>query len=399
MSDAAVPFAWGATWSSLQTEGVAPSADWSAWERSGKAPSSSDGSGFRTDWRDDLALMAELGLNAIRMTVEWARIEPTPGRVDSTQLDWYSDVIGHARSLGLAPWVTLHSGSLPGWFAEDERGFRDDRAREYYWVRHVDRCAARFGDDVSGWTPIEDPIGWALRGFHLASRPPGLSDQQLLRDAVTGALEADHRAAQLLASGGARTMAVRGVPTLFAADDDASPQVSWWAGFLFDSWIEVLGSGELKVPDLAVKIRERWVDDFDYVGLVFDHPVGVTGEGDLCPWPAGDRRADTGFVPVPDELRTLLERMADRVDRPLVIAGNGVATTDDEWREELLRSTIDVVTGARADGINLVGYFHDTLIDGYEGRMGFNTNRGLIDRDRNVKESGRFLQAWIAQQQ
>ncbi|NEP28248.1 MAG: hypothetical protein F6K49_42185, partial [Moorea sp. SIO3I6] len=58
---------------------------------------------------------------------------------------------------------------MPGWFGDDSGSFGDERAREYSWLRHVDRCAERFGDVVQGWTPIEDPIGWALRGYSLGS--------------------------------------------------------------------------------------------------------------------------------------------------------------------------------------------------------------------------------------
>lgn len=390
-------FAWGATWSSVQAEGVAPTADWSAWERAAKAPKSGDGNGLTIDFRDDLTLLAELGLNAVRIGVEWARIEPVPGKVDTAVLDFYADMINHARDLGLAPWITLQATSLPGWFAEDEGGFSDDRAREYFWIRHVDRCAERFGEAAAGWVPIDDPIGWAIRGFHLANRPPGLSDPTLLRDAVEGVLEADHRAAQLLAAGGAKTMAVRGVPTIFEIGPDAEPNARWWASFMFDTWIDVLDSGELYVPDRSIRIRERWVDDFDYIGLSFDHPIGVDREGRLHPYPASGRRSDSGFVPLPEELGVVVHRIAERLpERELVIAGNGVATTDDDWREEVLRETVGVLGQLIDDGVSLLGYFHDTAIDGYEWRAGFETQRGLIDRDRNVKASGSYLERVIA---
>lgn len=389
-------FAWGTTSSSVQSEGVSRAADWWAWERDGDAPTSSDGSGFGVDFRDDLALVAELGCNAVRLTVEWARIEPVPDKVDRAVLDFYADVIDHARAVGLAPWVTLHSTSLPGWFAEDEGGFRDERAREYWWTRHVDRCAERFGASPVGWTPIEDPIGWAVRGYHLANRPPGLNDPTLLRDAVAGALEADHRAAQLLAAGGARTMAVRGVPTIFEHGPQAESTSRFWAGLLFDTWIDVLDSGELHVPDRAIAIRERWVDDFDHIGLVFDNPIGIDREGRLHAYPESARTADSGFAPLPEELGVLVHRVAERLpDRSLVIAGNGVSTRDDEWREGLLRETLDVVQQLVDDGINLHGYFHDTAIDGYEWRAGFETQRGLIDRDRSIKDSGQFFRAYL----
>ena len=80
---------------------------------------------------------------------------------------------------------------------------------------------------------------------------------------------------------------------------------------------------------------------------------------------------------------------------PLMIAADGVTTTDDEWREELLRSTVIEMQRAIADGVPLTGYLYDTGIDGYEWLYGFNAPRGLIDRDRKIKASGHYLQALL----
>ena len=396
------PFAWGVTSSSVQIEGVHPAADWSRWERDKTAPESSDGNGFVTNFHDDLALIASLGVTNIRLTAEWARIEPVEGKVDGDSLDRYSDILSHAVSVGLTPWLTLHSTTLPGWFSEDAGGYIDDRGREYHWLRHVDRCAERFGDLVHGWTPIDDPIGWALRGYGLGSRPPGQRSttdlgKLKLYEAIEAALQADHLAARHLRAGGATTMAVRGTPTIFKAVDDersaleadaAATHVRWWAGVLFDSWLNMIGNGELVVPERRPEHDIEWVNDFDIVGLAFDHPIAIDAKGSMRAYPPTGTRADSGFAPLPEELGVLLQRMSERLDTPLAVAANGVATTNDEWRAELLDETLEIVAETRASGINLVGYFHDTAIDGYQWRAGFDTEQGLIARDRTIKPSG-----------
>ena len=404
-------FAWGVSTSSVPIEGVHPAADWSLWERDKRVPESSDGNGFATNFHDDLALIASLGVTDIRLTAEWARIEPVEGKVNSEALDRYADMFAHARSVGLRPWITLHSTSLPGWFSDDMGGYIDDRGREYHWLRHVDRCAERFGDLAHAWTPIDDPIGWAVRAYGLGSRPPGQrSDSDLgklkLYESIEAALQADHLAARHLRSGGAMTMAVRGTPTIFQAVDDerstleaeaAATHVRWWAAVLFDAWLNMVGNGELVVPDRRPLHDTAWVDDFDIVGLAFDHPVAIDATGSMRPYPASATRTDTGFAPLPEELGVLLQRMGDRLERTkLAVAANGVATTNDEWRAELLDETLEVVKTSRDAGVNVVGYFHDNAIDAYEWRAGFETQRGLISRDRTVKASGNIYAERIA---
>ena len=402
-------FMWGVTSSSVQSEGVHPAADWSRWERDKSVPASSDGNGFATNFHDDLALVASLGATDVRLTIEWARIEPIEGKVDTEALDRYADIVNHARVAGLRPWLTLHHTSLPGWFSEDTKGYADERGREYHWMRHVDRCAERFADAAAGWTPIDDPVGWALRGYLLGNRPPGkrhLSDADMLRfyQAVEGALLADHLAARHLRAGGATTMAVRGVPTIFTAVDDERSQleveasqthVRWWAAVLFDSWVAMHVDGELVLPERSPQRDHQWVDDFDIVGLAFDHPISVDHQGTVRSYPASAARADSGFAPLPEELGVQLGRLGERMDTPLAVAANGLSTTNDDWRSEILHETLQVVSDVRNDGVDVVGYFHDTAIDGYEWRAGFATERGLIGRDRTIKASGELYRSWV----
>lgn len=395
-------FCWGVTSSSVQTEGVHPSADWSRWERDKRVPESSDGNGFATNFHDDLALIASLGFSDVRLTLEWARIEPVAGKVDSQALDLYSDIVNHARSVGLAPWLTLVHTTLPGWFSDDSGSFIDQSSRELTWLRHVDRCAERFGDIAEGWVPIDDPIGWALRGYGLGSRPPGKRSETdvgkaLLSDSLEAALLADHLAARHLRRGGATTMAVRGTPTIFTVLDDpqstleadaAATHVRWWAAVLFDSWINMVGNGELVLPNRRPLHDTQWVDDFDLVGLAFDHPIGLNHLGQLRPYPPSATTADSGFAPLPEELGVLLHRISDRLPTTdLIIAAHGVATDNDRWRHELLEEALEIVASAREDGLRLRGFFHDTAIDGYEWKAGFESERGLIGRDRRPRDS------------
>ncbi len=383
----------GVTASSLQAEGVAPTADWSVWERDGRAPVSGDGSGFGIDHPADLALFGELGLTHVRVAVEWARIEPEPGKVDNDAVDHYLDVLRNARHADLEPLVTLHSGTLPGWFSEDERGYRDERSREYTWLRHVDRCAEAFDGLAAGWVPIDDPVGWAVRGFLLGTRPPGRRDPETAAAAVEAALEAAHLAAVHLRAGAAPVIGVFGAPTLFESGPDARPQVEAWDELLWGTWMRTLTDGVLAVPGRPALERPDMVDGFDMVGIVHDHPVGVDRSGALRAYPSDGRRSDAGFCPIAEELAVAVRRVAASIEVPLLVAGHGVATDDDDWRDQILADALGHLDDVVDEGIDLRGYLHDTGIDGYEGPLGFAARRGVVDRDRNPKPSAGRLRA------
>ncbi len=250
-------FLKGVTASAVSAEGVAPAADWSTWERDGRAPRSSDGAGLLTDFRDDLQQFVALGCNAWRVTIEWARIEPEPGKVDHDALDIYRDVLAFAREVGLQNWITLQSTTLPGWYLDDEGGHRDEDARGRYWLRHVDRVAEAFDEFATGFVPIDDPIGWAVRSYGLGSRPPGRKDRVVLREAVQGAVHATHEAIRLLSSGRQQLMtAWRADPIHALAEDDgrvsleATQAARGWES-LFWSWLRLHANGVLELDGRA----------------------------------------------------------------------------------------------------------------------------------------------------
>lgn len=390
---------WGVTASSVSAEGVAPAADWSRWERDRRAPRSGDGAGFAVDFRDDLARLAGLGLNSIRITVEWARVEPGAARYDSDAVDRYLDIVDAAAAAGLEVWLTLHHTSLPGWYLDDEGGHADAAARQLWWARHIDRMAEAFDGRAAGWCPVEDPIGWAVRGYGLGTRPPGRRSAEQAAAAAEGAMLALHEACRLLGSGTQPVMAVFGAPTLHPAPEDPSEAraaeraTRRWDDLIWGVWIRALRDSVLRVPGRAPIPAPFFETGLDVIGLSHDHPVGVTGSGRFAPWPASARRSAVGFAPEPAELGEAVHRAIGGAPEGLgvVVAANGVPTEDDEWRGAVLEEVLAAVGDARRSG--LLGYFHDSAVDGYEWSRGFDAPRGLITRDRAVKPSARRLGA------
>lgn len=95
-----------------------------------------------------------------------------------------------ARDAGIEP--CLHHFTLPGWFGDDMGGFVDDRARGYYWPRHVDFMAETFGDLVFGWKPIDEPTAYVFAPYLMGVFPPGEADLERFAAALRGTYLANH---------------------------------------------------------------------------------------------------------------------------------------------------------------------------------------------------------------
>ena len=330
---------WGTAAAATQCEGAAPRSDWAGWEAEDRAPASRDGNGFRTRYEDDLALLADHGVRHHRLTIEWARLEPWPGRWDDDEVAHLRRVLGAARTVGVAPWACLLHGSAPGWFTDDQRGWLDDKA-VLTWARHVDRVAEAVGDLVAGWVPIHEPALAARLGYGEGTFPPGRRKDDDQRDARAALLAAEAEAARLLRSGRA---------PVAVSPDTGDPHES-------DDLLVVSAP-----VDGLESALEGTAEASPHARLLV-----VTGDPEGSPAGAatgGDRTGDgTG----------------DGV-------GPGSGGGEAERRQRRLERAAATVAEAHADGIPVVGAFHQPAVDGYEWHRGFDARLGLFDRDRNPR--------------
>jgi beta-glucosidase len=370
-------FWWGTGASSTQAEGAAPAGDWYALERRGVMPPSGDGNGFATRYAKDFELYASFGLTHHRLSIEWARIEPEEGRRDDAAIEHYTSVLTAARAAGVSPWVCLHHFTLPGWFTEmGEGGFVDDRARSYYWARHVSFCAETFGDLVFGWKPINEPAAYALLYYQGAAR----------RFDVLGAtLLAQRDAWRELRGGGKPVATIHNLSPLFNAPARADDMI-WnvWMRADRDGVLALPGRLEREIPDLR--------EVCDLIGFSYYSATGFDEEGRNVPYPPGARVEAMGYAPWSEGLALVLRRLHDELPgRPLLICEHGVGTNDDAWRCDILRESLGYVSEAVSDGIDVRGFFHWTGVDNYEWNHGFEVKFGCFSREREPRGSAELL--------
>lgn len=394
-------FWWGTAASSTQAAGSAPASDWRAGEEAGRVPPSGDGNGFATRYAEDFALFADLGLSHHRLSLEWARIEPEPGRRDPAAVEHYRQVLIAAAQAGISAWVCLHHFTLPGWFSVDEHGFADERARSYFWPRHVDFCAETFGDLVFGWKPVNEPLGYAALGWLEGLLPPGhTGDTRGFAEGLESIHLADFDAALRLRQTGRPVACVQIATPLTPAaptpEDEAMTAVvdrTMWG-----TWLGAISEGVLRVPGRAPIERADFRDAFDLVGFSYYHASAVRGDGTFVPYPGDARVGPLGYAPWSEGLGLVLHRLAEAVpDKPLLVCEHGVGTDDDAWRTDVLRDSLHHVRQAVNDGIDVRGFFHWTGVDNYEWQHGFTVPFGLFDRARTARPSAELLREHAAQ--
>src|SRR5579884_3325495 len=168
-------FLWGVSTASYQVEGGNDNCQWARWESAGRIRSAGDRSGFACDcWRNaeaDFDLARAMHLNALRLSVEWSRIEPRPGEWNDSALDRYRAMLAALHERGLRPFVCLHHFTNPIWF-EEEGGFANARCVQRFG-RFANHVVERLGGLCSDWVTFNEPNVYAMLGYLLGEFPPG----------------------------------------------------------------------------------------------------------------------------------------------------------------------------------------------------------------------------------
>ena len=375
-------FLWGAATAAHQIEGHNVHSDWWRSEQRGLLPYRS---GAACDswnrWPDDVRLLSEIGLNAYRLSIEWARVEPEPGRFDQTALDTYRRQMEALKEAGIEPMVTLHHFTNPQWLA-DQGGWRnpDVVAR---LANYADRVGRELGPLVRWWITINEPSILALKSYLEGSWPPHTprdlrGGARLLRHAARAHIVA-RRALQAHRSDALVSMAYAIWPM--------EPVRRWNP---IDQAMAFLGDWLWQG-----RVLRRTAHALDWVGVNYYTRIRVG-------WPprpadphgdAGDM-TDFGWEIYPRGLYNVLRR-AGKVGKPVVVTENGISDADDDQRPGYIVIHLREILRAIRDGVDVRGYMHWTLMDNFEWSEGFTQRFGLAEFDpitfrRTLRPSARL---------
>lgn len=440
-------FLWGTATSSYQIEGAwqADGKGESIWDRFAHTPGKIiDGSNgdvacdHYQHWRDDIALMQHLGLQAYRFSIAWPRILPQGvGAVNQRGIDFYSRLVDDLLAADIIPFATLYHWDLPQ--ALQERGGWPQRATAEAFVEYTDVITRALGDRVKHWITINEPWCVSFLSHQIGEHAPGWSDW------YAGLAAAHH---VLLAHGWAVPVIRRnspgaeaGVTLNFTVATTATPTPQnlaavriydgyfnrWFldpiygrhypadmvdlylkAGFLPAHNMDFIADGDMAAiaahtDFLGVNYYTRIVLKADPAGsdLPIDDPEHATLE-----------RTDMGWEIYPQGLYDLLGRLHFEYQAPkLYITENGASFADgpdadgkvhDTRRIDFLRAHFSKAHAAIAAGVPLAGYFVWSLLDNFEWAKGYTERFGIVwvdfaTQQRILKDSALWYRQVIAE--
>ncbi|MFC0299261.1 glycoside hydrolase family 1 protein [Virgibacillus soli] len=432
-------FLWGSASAAYQIEG--------AWNEDGKGPSVWDkftkipGKTFKGTngdvavdhyhrYKEDVSLMAEMGLKAYRFSVSWSRIYPSgKGKLNEAGIQFYEDLIDELRKHGIEPIITLYHWDLPQ-ALQDEYGGWESRDIIKDFDNYCITLFERFKNKVKYWVTLNEQNIFIRLGYEEASHPPGVSDRKRMYEANHIANLANAKVIQ----------SFRGI----IPDGKIGPSFAYGPAYAYSSnpedvlaaenaeefnnhwWLDVYCWGEypkvawkhLEQRGLAPTIEQGDMELLkatkpDFMGVNYYQTATLTAspldevfgeakenhdgkKGNFVE--SGDaglfkRKRNKSLETTnwdweidPVGLRIGLRRITSRYGLPVLVTENGLGEFDkleenekihDDYRIDFIRKHVEQLQAAITDGVDLLGYctwsFTDLLswLNGYQKRYGF----------------------------
>jgi beta-glucosidase/6-phospho-beta-glucosidase/beta-galactosidase len=392
----------------------------------------------------DVALLQQLGVDSYRFSMEWARIEPTKGQIDESALQHYSDVLDALVAAHIRPLVTIHHFSNPVWLDDP----RDTSCKNgpsdanlcglgnptggplvvQAFADHAALLAQRFGDRVDEWGTVNEPINYLIASYGLGQFPPGkffvfepltefvpvlrdyirahVAMYQALKQNDTVDADGDGVAASVGMSLSTEewVAAAQNEPSTDPLDLQALAQIDYIFNHLFVDALE-MGAFDPNLDQSWSEPQPTWAGAIDWLGVQYYARVGVTGQKSLFPAPIALTPCEppldfgscvppldpTFCVPIMNyeyDPRGLYDILSDFGSRwqglPLVVTEAGIATDVGDRRAENIVRSLEQIAQSRADGIDVRGYYHWSLMDNFEWQLGFVPHFGLYSVDRTT---------------
>jgi beta-glucosidase len=382
-----------------QIEGHNENSDWWAWENTPGKIKNGDTSKLATDsWghlEEDIANLQWLGVDDYRISVEWAKIEPSENVFNEAMLDQYVAQIDQLKAAGIEPMVTLYHFTFPLWVSK--KGGWDWTGVPKAFERFTERVATRFGSRVKRWVTLNEPMTVIAAGYVSNIFPPAKNDLRTISTPMIQMVRAHalsyHAIHRVLDTADFKPeVGLAHHLRNFDPYHRLSP-LDRYASKKFDqvfNWAipNALTSGWLtmRVPFLIktnVYIPEA-IGTQDFFGMNYYSrdrmAVQLFNHEHLArKTTLGADLQDLGWEIYPQGMARLLDEVQQRFPKmPIWITENGIADQSDLKRTSYIRDHLQVISNAIDAGAPIQGYCHWTLNDNFEWAEGYTAHFGLF---------------------
>lgn len=425
MSETVFPkdFLWGAATASAQIEG--------GWDCGGRTPSIWDvapAGKVQNDetchtacdhyhrWREDVALMKELGLKSYRFSVSWSRIIPQEGTVNEEGLKFYSDLVDALLEAGIEPLVTLYHWDLPLWM--HEKGGWKTLAIRNAFLEYASAVVDRLSDRVQYWITFNEPQCFLMNGYMQGIHAPFQRDYLSLPRITRNFMLTNAATVRLIrerAKKNPRIGIAFAAGAFIPAEEtqsgiETARHKSFYKGMGTMNnrwWMDPILLGKPVAAYGVYRSRKRDMKDiqvdFDFIGINNYTAFNYSDWG-------GDKNIDASNLPK-NSLGWIIDGRSiywtvrflhERYKLPIMITENGMSNLDavneqgevaDDLRIGYIDEYLQNLKRAISEGIPVLGYQHWSLMDNFEWAEGYDPRFGLIYVDfgtgkRTIKKSG-----------
>jgi len=391
-------FLWGTATAAHQVEGNNTNSDFWVMENVPDtvfAEPSGDAIDHYHRYPEDIALLAGLGFNSYRFSVEWARVEPEDGRFSTAALNHYRRMLEACHAHGLKPVVTYHHFTSPRWLIS--QGGWQNMATAEKFARYAGKVTQHLGDLVEAVCTINEV------------NIPRMAALLWMKDQADGGFFFQQAAAAL------HTTADKFAPFMFAGTTFARDVIlaahhqareaikaerpSLPVGLTIAmADMQALPGGEAARDQMRREVQDVFLeaasqDDFVGVQTYTRERYGV--EGALDP-EEGVELTQMGYEYWPEAIGATLRRAYEVAGVPLMVTENGIGATDDSRRLAYYQTALQCVADCLQSGLDVRGYFAWSAFDNFEWMLGYEPTFGLVAVDRatqqrSVKPSARWL--------
>ena len=391
-------------------------------------------------YKEDVAIMKELGLKAYRFSVNWARIlaEGT-GKVNEKGLAYYDNLVNCLIENGIEPYMTLYHWDLP--YALHQRGgWLNPQSPEWFY-EYAKLMAAHFSDRVSHFFTFNEPQCTVGLGYVSGEHAPGLKVGPYDYFSIWhNVLKAHGRGVQAIREAAVRPVEIGMAPcgALYYPATDSKEDieaarkanfslpeadiraVSWDVAFCADPVFlgqypeDIMKSFGQYFPKNAEKDLELISQPLDFYGQNMYNAVPVRADENGNPVRVdryqGFPKTAIQWPVTPEVLYWAPKFLYERYQKPFYVTENGMSSHDwvsldgkvhDASRVDFMHRYLREFKKAAADGVDLRGYFAWSLMDNFEWAYGYSERFGMVYVDyqtqkRTVKDSGLFYKNVIA---